>query len=90
MFLMLCLPWFLWRIITAFLLFFLSKDETSNTVFGMDPHSAPGLDSFSGLFFQKAWKVIGLDIILVVRYFFVYGILQPSLNFNFLVLIPKS
>lgn len=34
--------------------------------------------------------MIDPDIIEVVLYFFVSGILQPGLNSNFLILIPKS
>lgn len=56
----------------------------------MDSHSAPRPYYFLGLFYQKAWHIIGGDVILSVKYFFAAHFIQLDLNSNFLILIPKS
>lgn len=40
-----------------------SFDEVKSTGFSMDPHSAPGLDAFSGLIFQHCWDIVGNDLV---------------------------
>lgn len=46
-----------------------SMNDIHNKVFDMDQNSAIGLDNFSGLLCQKAWKVIGSNIIEAMGYF---------------------
>lgn len=48
------------------------------------------LDGFPGLFYHKAWHIIGSDVILAVKYFFATNFIKPSLNSIFLILIPQS
>ncbi|KAK2649334.1 hypothetical protein Ddye_016823 [Dipteronia dyeriana] len=55
----------------------------------MDALSAPGPDGFSGRFFQRCWEIMGRDVIIVVQDFFHSGMVAPSLNSNFIVLIRK-
>ncbi|KAK2654915.1 hypothetical protein Ddye_007967 [Dipteronia dyeriana] len=66
-----------------------SFDEVRNTVFAMDPMSAPGPDGLSGIFYSHCWEIMGHDVVLVVQDFFHSGRVFPGLNSNFLVLIPK-
>ncbi|KAK0570758.1 hypothetical protein LWI29_005954 [Acer saccharum] len=66
-----------------------SFDEVKNTVFSMDPLSAPGPDGFSGRFYSHCWEIVGHDVVLAVQDFFHTGRVFPGLNSNFLVLIPK-
>lgn len=58
-------------------------------VFSMDPNSAPGPYGFSGVFFQKAWPIVGVKVSATVQYFFPMGILVPCQNSSFIVLILK-
>lgn len=46
-------------------------EDSQKAVIAMDPHSAPGPDGFSGLFFQKAWAIIGDDVSAAIIRFFV-------------------
>ena len=45
------------------------QEEIRSTVFKIDGDSAPGPDGFSGLFFQKCWDIICLDITKAVQVF---------------------
>ncbi|KAJ0074645.1 hypothetical protein Patl1_37495 [Pistacia atlantica] len=56
----------------------------------MDPHSAPGLDGFPGLFLKSFWDIVGQDVVGFVRQFFVDSWLHPGANSNLITLIPKS
>ena len=67
-----------------------SSDEVKAAVFSLDPSSSPGPDGFSGHFYQNCWDFISADIIEAVQSFFISGHLLPSINSNFMVLIPKS
>ena len=55
----------------------------------MDPHSAPGPDGFTGLFYKNYWDFISGEVCSTVRYFFVTGSILSGLNSNFMILIPK-
>ena len=41
-------------------------------------------------FFQKNWKVVGKDVVLMVRKFFTTGVLMDNINSTDIVLIPKK
>lgn len=59
-------------------------------LFQMDPDKAPGPDGMTPTFFQKHWKIVGRDIVCMVRDFFATGILHSELNVTNVVLIPKK
>ncbi len=67
-----------------------TDEEIKNCVFSMDPGSAPGLDGFSGAFYQNCWNIVGSDVCRGVRQFFQCSWLYPNMNSNFIVFIPKS
>ncbi|KAK3204284.1 hypothetical protein Dsin_018330 [Dipteronia sinensis] len=67
-----------------------SFDEVRSTVFAMDPLSTLGPDGFSGSFYSHCWEIVGHDVVLAVQDFFHTGRVFPGLNYNFLVLIPKT
>ncbi|KAK2660036.1 hypothetical protein Ddye_006569 [Dipteronia dyeriana] len=67
-----------------------SFDEVRNTVFTMDPLSAPGPDDFSSRFYSHCWEIVGHDVVLAVQYFFHFIRVFSGLNSNFLVLILKT
>ncbi|KAL6221415.1 hypothetical protein ACLB2K_009166 [Fragaria x ananassa] len=66
-----------------------TSEEIKNTVFSMDPASAPGPDGFPGSFYQSCWDIVGSDVISFVQYFFQHNWLYPNANSNFIVLLPK-
>ncbi|XP_026453554.1 uncharacterized protein LOC113354436 [Papaver somniferum] len=43
-------------------------EEIKTAVFSMDGNSAPGPDSFSGMFYKACWEIIQHDFIRVVQY----------------------
>ncbi|GKE86574.1 RNA-directed DNA polymerase, eukaryota, reverse transcriptase zinc-binding domain protein, partial [Tanacetum coccineum] len=51
-----------------------SDKEIKESLFDIDSTKAAGLDRYSSRFFKKAWDVIGTDICLAVREFFISGI----------------
>ena len=67
-----------------------SASEIKDTVFATDSNSAPGLDGFSGLFYQHYWHIIASDVVRFIQHFFTTGKLPQNFNSNFIVLIPKD
>ncbi|XP_026378142.1 uncharacterized protein LOC113272535 [Papaver somniferum] len=65
-------------------------DEIKVAVFEMDGDSAPGPDSFSGMFYQACWQIIQDDFVNVVQSCWRRKYIPKGLNSNFLVLLPKS
>ncbi|CAL9000066.1 unnamed protein product, partial [Prunus brigantina] len=55
----------------------------------LDPIKSPGLDGFTGSFYQKFWSTIGGDILGMVQSFFHSGRMLRKLNHTHIVLIPK-
>ncbi|KAL1215221.1 hypothetical protein V5N11_016987 [Cardamine amara subsp. amara] len=67
-----------------------SKEEIYEAVYSIRASSAPGADGFTGLFFQRFWKVIGEKVTNEVRGFFVSGIMPGEWNYTQLCLLPKT
>ncbi|KAM1277853.1 hypothetical protein ACFX2J_029945 [Malus domestica] len=53
------------------------------------PSRAPGLDGFSGCFYQDHWNTVGEDVVKIIKAFWHSGTLLRKLNHTNLVLIPK-
>ncbi|KAM1735540.1 hypothetical protein ACFX12_014001 [Malus domestica] len=66
-----------------------TRDEIKDVCFFMNPNKAPGPDGFNGMFFRKAWPVIGGDIIRAVKEFFSSGKLLKEFNTTIITLVPK-
>ncbi|GKB48885.1 hypothetical protein Tco_0899638, partial [Tanacetum coccineum] len=66
-----------------------SDMEIKNAMFSMGNEKSPGPDGFRAAFFKEAWDIVGNDVILVVREFFVNGRLLKELNHTIISLIPK-
>jgi len=56
----------------------------------MQPLKAPGPDGFGACFFQKHWSIIGDQVQTAILNFLNNGTFDPSINFIYLALIPKS
>ena len=67
-----------------------SEDEVKQTVFAMNPHSAPGLDGFTGLFYRSCWPIIYRDVVRAVMMFFEQDRIAHGFNSNIVALIPKK
>lgn len=55
----------------------------------MTPLKSPGPDGFSAIFFQKYWHLLGFDISSCILDFMNNHSLPASLNYTFIVIIPK-
>ncbi|XP_059295493.1 uncharacterized protein LOC132048825 [Lycium ferocissimum] len=67
-----------------------SMEEVKKVVFELSSDSACGPDGFSGIFYQKCWEVIKVDVFNVVKAFFEGHTLHKSINHTKLVLLPKK
>ena len=67
----------------------ISDEEIKHAIFSIGNDKAPGSDGFSALFFKRAWKVIGNDVLLAIHNFFYTGRLAKEINHTLLCLIPK-
>lgn len=47
-----------------------SADEIWSAVQNLPKDSAPGLDGFTGCFYQKYWSIIGTDVTNAIQHFF--------------------
>ncbi|CAN1338383.1 Transposon TX1 uncharacterized 149 kDa protein [Linum perenne] len=66
-----------------------SESDIQSAVFAISPTKAPGLDGFTGLFFQRYWEIIHVDVTHAIRDFFRSNRMLPALNHIWLTLIPK-
>ncbi|XP_057803038.1 uncharacterized protein LOC131018330 [Salvia miltiorrhiza] len=66
------------------------EGEIAAAVFDMDANSAPGPDGFSGMFFEKCWQIIKVDVIQAVQRFFSHSYLPSGCNASTMILIPKK
>lgn len=64
--------------------------EVRRDLFQMHPDKSPGPDRMTPAIFQKHWKIVGQDIVDMVRKFFRDGQLNSELNATNIVLIPKK
>ncbi|GKV50825.1 hypothetical protein SLEP1_g57512 [Rubroshorea leprosula] len=67
----------------------ISDDEIRSTVFQLGAFKAPGVDGFSGCFYQQHWDMVGPDVCKAVRHFFDHGFMLREMNKTRIVLVPK-
>ncbi|XP_026451584.1 uncharacterized protein LOC113351891 [Papaver somniferum] len=67
-----------------------NADEIKKAVFEMNAESAPGPDSFSGIFYKTCWHIIQEDFVNEIQYFWRRKYEPRGLNSNFLILLPKT
>ncbi|CAM8954066.1 unnamed protein product [Rhodiola kirilowii] len=68
----------------------ITEEEIRVAVFAQGPLKAPGLDGFPGLFYQKFWDKIKIDIISYVKQFWEEGFLNSKINKTLIVLVSKK
>ncbi|GJW67965.1 RNA-directed DNA polymerase, eukaryota, reverse transcriptase zinc-binding domain protein [Tanacetum coccineum] len=66
-----------------------SDEEIKCAMFKIEDNKAPGLDGFSAHFFKKAWSIVGKDVCLAVKDFFVTGKILREINSTLIALVPK-
>ena len=67
-----------------------SEVEIKEAVFAIHPEKAQGPDGMTSLFYQRFWKLIGPDIVRMVKNFFSSGELDEQLNQTNICLIQKT
>ncbi|GKU89304.1 hypothetical protein SLEP1_g3458 [Rubroshorea leprosula] len=66
-----------------------SDDEIRSIVFQLGAFKAPGVDGFSGCFYQQHWDMVGPDVCKAVRHFFDHSFMPREMNKTRIVLVPK-
>ncbi|GKA28993.1 RNA-directed DNA polymerase, eukaryota, reverse transcriptase zinc-binding domain protein [Tanacetum coccineum] len=64
-----------------------SDKEIKDALFDIDSNKAAGPDGYNSCFFKKAWDIIGIDICLAVKEFFVNGKILGEINETLIALI---
>ncbi|XP_039031729.1 uncharacterized protein LOC120166553 [Hibiscus syriacus] len=64
-------------------------EEIKDAIFDQENEKAPGPDSYSPIFFKKAWNIVGKDVIVAVNHFFSNVALIPAFNSTVVALAPK-
>ncbi|GKD75361.1 reverse transcriptase domain-containing protein, partial [Tanacetum coccineum] len=64
--------------------------EIKEAIFDIDSNKASGPDGFTSGFFKKAWSIVGQEVCLAIRDFFINGKLLGEINATMIALIPKT
>lgn len=71
------------------LLSILYEVEIQKEIFYMQENKSPGLDGMSPTFYKNFWNTIGIDVIRVVKNYFIGGNISHVVNHTFITLVPK-
>ena len=71
------------------LTFDFTAEEIKDALFQMGPTKAFGPDGMNALFFQNFWHVVGESVINAVLDYFNFDVMDPAINYTYIVLIPK-
>ncbi|GJU11772.1 hypothetical protein Tco_1134168, partial [Tanacetum coccineum] len=63
--------------------------KIKTAMFGIGDCKAPGLDDYTACFFKKAWLIVGNDVCLAIKEFFMTGKLLKEINSTLIALFPK-
>uniref|UniRef100_A0A803PMJ8 Reverse transcriptase domain-containing protein n=1 Tax=Cannabis sativa TaxID=3483 RepID=A0A803PMJ8_CANSA len=63
--------------------------EIENAIANLHPLKSPGPDGLPGCFYRRHWQVVGDSVIKMVQLFFSRGVMDNTLNFTHICLIPK-
>lgn len=64
-------------------------EEIKDVVMKLNSNKSPGPDGFNGMFFQKYWHIIGMDMVKAIQHIFHGNGMLRQVNHTFLTLIPK-
>ncbi|GFY83129.1 hypothetical protein Acr_02g0013690 [Actinidia rufa] len=67
-----------------------ADEEIKAALYGIGDDKAPGLDGYSACFFKKSWSIIGEDVCLAIKEFFMSGNILNQINHAIIALVPKS
>lgn len=68
----------------------ITVEEVRKALFHMHPDKSPGPDGMSLEFYQKYWKIVGKDVVAVVKDFFDIGVFNQHLVHTNIPLVPKK
>ena len=68
----------------------LTEEEVTIAVFQLGADKASGPDGFSGMLYQKIWRIIKNDMVEAVWSFFMNGRMMKEIYGTNVVLIPKA
>ncbi|KAE8691842.1 Bifunctional dTDP-4-dehydrorhamnose 3,5-epimerase/dTDP-4-dehydrorhamnose reductase [Hibiscus syriacus] len=66
-----------------------TSQEIYKAIYGQGNDKAPGPDGYTPLFFNKAWHVIGEEVIEAIKFFFQESIIYHAFNATSIALVPK-
>ncbi|GJR98403.1 hypothetical protein Tco_0270577 [Tanacetum coccineum] len=66
-----------------------TDEEIKEAVFDIDSNKASGTDGYTSGFFKKAWHIVGKEVCLAIKDFFMNGKLLGEINATLIALIPK-
>nr|GEU62973.1 hypothetical protein [Tanacetum cinerariifolium] len=66
-----------------------SDKEIKEALFDIDSSKAAGPNGYTSCFFKKAWGIIGNDICLAIREFFITRRILREINATLIALVPK-
>nr|GEW64745.1 RNA-directed DNA polymerase, eukaryota, reverse transcriptase zinc-binding domain protein [Tanacetum cinerariifolium] len=67
----------------------ITNDEVRKAVRDCGVDKTPGPDGFTFGFYRRYWKLIKMDVIKAVKWFFLHGSIPNGGNASFITLIPK-
>lgn len=67
-----------------------TSEEVITALHSLPSGKACGPDDYTKEFFIAAWSVIGVDVVVAVQSFFLFGQMPRSVNATLLTLIPKN
>lgn len=68
----------------------ITVEEVRKALFHMHPDKSPGSDGMSPEFYQKYWKIVGKDVVAVVKDFIDIGVVNQHLVHTNIALVPKK
>ncbi|GJU01623.1 reverse transcriptase domain, reverse transcriptase zinc-binding domain protein [Tanacetum coccineum] len=66
-----------------------TNEEIKRDMFSIGNDKAPSPNSYTSVFYKKAWNIVGNDVCSAVHDFFVNGKLLQEVNHTILTLLPK-
>ena len=66
------------------------EEEVHSALMDMNGDKAPGLDGFTGAFWEFCWEFVKEEVLEMFKEFHEQNVFLKSLNTTFLVLIPKK